>query len=148
MIRILFITLLAAALSARSADQRTLDVVVDVVQFRGEGASTRWEFQYSFADTALRYVIAPSGFQAEMLCRINVVSALGDTLRDEWIASAASTVQKPIHQRFYAGVRKLQLAPGNYKVTFNARDMHDDARATVPCSHDADEIADSITSLK
>lgn len=128
MIRILFITLLAAALSARSADQRTLDVVVDVVQFRGEGASTRWEFQYSFADTALRYVIAPSGFQAEMLCRVNVVSALGDTLRDEWIASAASTVQKPIHQRFYAGVRKLQLAPGNYKVTFNARDMHDDTR--------------------
>ena len=126
--RILFITLLAATLSARSADQRALDVVVDVVQFRGEGASTRWEFQYSFADTALRYVIAPSGFQAEMLCRINVVSAIGDTLRDEWIASAASTVQKPLHQRFYAGVRSLQLAPGNYKVTFNARDMHDDAR--------------------
>jgi GWxTD domain-containing protein len=126
--RILFITLLAATLSARSADQRTLDVVVDVVQFRGEGASTRWEFQYSFADTALRYVIAPSGFQAEMLCRINVVSAIGDTLRDEWIASAASTVQKPLHQRFYAGVRSLQLAPGNYKVTFNASDMHDDAR--------------------
>ena len=126
--RILFITLLAATLSARSADQRALDVVVDVVQFRGEGASTRWEFQYSFADTALRYVIAPSGFHAEMLCRINVVSAVGDTLRDEWIASAASTVQKPLHQRFYAGVRSLQLAPGNYKVTFNARDMHDDTR--------------------
>ncbi len=108
---------------ATSQDQ--LDIVADVVQFRGEGARTKWEFHYSFADTAVRYVVTQNGFVGELLCSLEVVSEVGDTTRDEWISSAASTSSVPVHQQFYSGVRPLMLSPGKYTVRFTATDVND-----------------------
>ncbi|HLP27771.1 MAG TPA: GWxTD domain-containing protein [Candidatus Didemnitutus sp.] len=108
-----------------AAAQDQLDIVADVVQFRGEGARTKWEFHYSFADTAVRYVVTQNGFVGELLCSLEVVSELGDTTRDEWISSAASSSSVPVHQRFYAGVRPLMLSPGKYAVRFTATDVND-----------------------
>ena len=71
--------------------QEQLDIVADIVQFRGEGARTKWEFHYSFADTAVRYVVTKDGFVGELLCSLEVVSEVGDTTRDEWLSSAFST---------------------------------------------------------
>lgn len=105
--------------------QNSIDVIADVVQFRGDGARTRWEFQYSFADTAVKYVVAPTGFIGELYCGLELVSELGDTTRDEWIATAQSMVSLPKHQRFFSGVRPLVLTPGRYRVRFVARDLHD-----------------------
>lgn len=108
-----------------AAAQDQLDIVADVVQFRGEGARTKWEFHYSFADTAVRYVVTQNGFVGELLCSLEVVSEVGDTTRDEWISSAASSSSVPVHQRFYAGVRPLMLSPGKYAVRFTATDVND-----------------------
>ncbi|MBC8124978.1 MAG: hypothetical protein H7X70_04525, partial [Candidatus Kapabacteria bacterium] len=104
--------------------QSSLDVVADVVQFRGEGARTRWEFQYSFVDTTLRYVVSPTGFVGELLCTLEVVSEVGDTTHDEWIAAASSMQSVPEHQKYYSGVRPLTLTPGKYTVRFTATDVH------------------------
>ncbi|MCX6141090.1 MAG: GWxTD domain-containing protein [Candidatus Kapabacteria bacterium] len=113
----------------QASAQPTIDVIADVVQFRGDGARTRWEFQYSFADTAVKYVVAPTGFIGELYCGLELVSELGDTTRDEWIASAQSMESAPKHQRFYSGVRPLVLTPGRYRVRFVARDLHDPSSA-------------------
>lgn len=105
--------------------QEQLDIVADVVQFRGEGARTKWEFHYSFADTAVRYVVTKDGFVGELLCSLEVVSEVGDTTHDEWLSSAFSTSSIPAHQRFFAGVRPLTLSPGKYLVRFVATDVND-----------------------
>jgi GWxTD domain-containing protein len=122
---VLGLAVLAATSSPPPAG--TPDVVVDIVQFRGDGARTRWEFQYSFPDTAVRYAVGKEGFTGELLCSLEVVSELGDTTRDEWIASATSPTSNPRHERFYAGVRTMLLTPGKYLVRFVATDLNDPA---------------------
>lgn len=111
---------------ATTLDVEPLIVVADIVQFRQSETETRWEFQYAFADTSLRFVLAPDGFQAEMRCSLELVSERGDTIRDEWIAGVSSTVQRPEHRMFYTGIRPLRPAPGTYKVTFVAYDVNNE----------------------
>ncbi len=121
----LSILLTLTPMVADAADTKTPEVIVDIVQFRGEGARTRWEFQYTFPDTALRYVAGKEGFEADLLCSLEVISEVGDTTRDEWIASASSQTAYVVHQRYYSGIRSFMLTPGTYKVNFSAIDVHD-----------------------
>jgi len=123
------LVLLSLVLETRA--QHLIDIVADVVQFRGDGARTRWEFQYSFADTAVRYVIAPEGFVGELHCSLEVVSAtLGDTTRDEWISTVQSKDAKTTNLKFYSGVRNMMLTPGTYNVHFRAVDLNDPSAVT------------------
>ncbi|HBB25919.1 MAG TPA: hypothetical protein DCZ59_06595 [Bacteroidetes bacterium] len=110
--------------------QRTLDVTADVVQFRSSEAASKWEFHYSFPDTCLRYVLAPTGYVGEMYCRLDVASDTGIVASDEWVASAASPTSTPSHRQFYSGVRTLFLNAGSYKVSFVARDINDSSKTT------------------
>ena len=118
------LTIVVGTNTPHLSSQTQLDVIADVVQFRGDGAQTRWEFQYSFADTSLRYVLSPTGFIGELLCTLEIVSALNDTTHDEWIAAATSMQSVPEHQKFFTGVRPLSLTPGKYTVRFTATDVH------------------------
>lgn len=117
-----FVAIVPGAVSALAGAP---EVIVDIVQFRGDGARTRWEFQYSFPDTAVRYVVGKEGFVGELHCKLEVISELGDTTRDEWIASATSPTSRFMHERFYSGARPLLLTPGKYVVNFTATDMND-----------------------
>lgn len=120
------VIIISAFASVNANAQRTIDLIADIVQFRGDGTRTRWEFQYSFADTAMRYVIAPQGFVGEIHCSLEIVSnATQDTTRDEWISAAESNESKPIHQKYYSGMRMLLLKPGTYNVRFTAVDVND-----------------------
>lgn len=111
--------------------QEQLDIVADVVQFRGSGAESQWELHYSFADTTLRYVVAPTGFVGEMLCSLTIRKDTVVVASDAWIAAAGSRVSKPAHSRFYAGIRSLALPPGSFDVIFEAQDVNNPARRSV-----------------
>jgi len=110
--------------------QRSIDVTADIVQFRGANGTVKWEFQYAFADTALRYVIAPSGFVGELYCRLELSRDTGLVHVDEWVASVPSPVATPSHRQFYSGVRAVNLTSGNYAVKFSACDVNDSLRRT------------------
>lgn len=125
---IVTISLILVSCFALRAQQ--LDVVADVVQFRGGGAEAQWELQYSFSDTTLRYVVAPTGFVGEMLCSLSVMQDTQVVASDVWIAAAESKVAVPAHSKFYAGIRTLALPPGTYSVTFEAVDAGDRSRRT------------------
>ncbi|MFN5874943.1 MAG: GWxTD domain-containing protein [Ignavibacteria bacterium] len=114
--------------SCLSIRAQQLDVVADVVQFRGSDVSTQWELQYSFSDTTLRYVVAPTGFVGEMLCSLVVRRDTAIVAQDVWIAAAESNSSAPLHSRYYAGIRTLNLEPGTYTVSFDAADVNNAAR--------------------
>lgn len=107
-----------------------LDIVADVVQFRGSGTDAQWELQYSFSDTTLKYVVAPTGFVGEMLCSLTVRKDTVVAAQDVWIAAAESNTSQPMHSRYYAGVRPLRLEPGTYNVVFEAVDVNDPLRTS------------------
>ncbi|MEY2720054.1 MAG: hypothetical protein RLZZ273_1420 [Bacteroidota bacterium] len=121
------ILLCCSILSIRA---QQLDVVADVVQFRGSDVSTQWELQYSFSDTTLRYVVAPTGFVGEMLCSLIVRRDTTVIAQDVWIAAAESKSSTPAHSRYYAGIRSLNLEPGTYSVAFDAADVNNAARTS------------------
>lgn len=110
--------------------QNKLDFVADVVQYRGNGQTTNVEFNYSFPDTALKYVADKVGYIGEAYCRLTIIQSGADTIVDEWIASANSAVQRVQHQRFYSGVRKCKVRPGKAFFLLNVRDVHDSMRTT------------------
>lgn len=115
--------------------QRGPDVVADAVQFRGAGTNVMWEFHYSFPDTTLKFVLAPTGFIAEMRCSVTVKHDTAEVAFDEWIAEARSTVGAPPVVRQYSGIRRFNLTPGSYSVHFTAQDMHNPERTlstTIP----------------
>lgn len=123
------IIILTTALCVASAyAQQSIDVTADVVQFRGAKGLTKWEFQYAFADTALKYVIAPSGFIGELYCLLEVSTDTGLVHRDEWIASVPSSVAMPSHRQYFSGVRSVDLSSGSYSIAFVAKDVHDTSR--------------------
>lgn len=119
---------LILAISRNLSAQAQLDVVADVVQFRGSGAETQWELQYSFSDTTLKYVVAPTGFVGEMLCSLFVRKDTAVVASDVWIAAAESNTSQPAHNRFYSGIRTLSLPPGSFSVAFEAADVNDPTR--------------------
>jgi GWxTD domain-containing protein len=125
---IVTISLIVVSCLALRAQQ--LDVVADVVQFRGNGAEAQWELHYSFSDTTLRYVVAPTGFVGEMLCSLSVIQDTQVVVSDVWIAAAESRTAVPVHSRYYAGIRTLALPPGTYTVNFEAVDANDRTRRT------------------
>lgn len=125
---IVTISLIVVSCLALRAQQ--LDVVADVVQFRGNGAEAQWELHYSFSDTTLRYVVAPTGFVGEMLCSLSVIQDTQVVVSDVWIAAAESRTAVPVHSRYYAGIRTLALPPGSYTVNFEAVDANDRTRRT------------------
>lgn len=112
------------------AAQNQLDFVADVVQLRGTAEKTAVEFNYSFPDTALKYVVDKNGFVGEAYCKLTIIQSDGDSLVDEWLASATSPVQNFKHEKFYSGVRKFTLAPGRTFFVFRVRDVHDSTRVT------------------
>lgn len=118
-----WLCLLVMATATTLAQQ--LDVVADVVQFRSSGAESQWELHYSFSDTTLRYVVAPSGFVAEMLCTVTVREDTQIVAADQWIAAAESGTNNVVHSRYYSGIRTLVLPPGRFTVYFEATDVHD-----------------------
>jgi GWxTD domain-containing protein len=126
---ILHLLCIASCASIASA-QRSIDVTADVVQFRGSNGTVKWEFQYAFADTALRYVIAPSGFLGELYCRLELSRDTGLVHVDEWVASVPSPVATPSHRQYFSGVRAVNLTSGTYAVKFSARDVNDSLRRT------------------
>ena len=119
---------LILAMSRNLPAQAQLDVVADVVQFRGSGAETLWELQYSFSDTTLKYVVAPTGFVGEVLCSLVVRKDTALVASDVWIAAAESNTSQPAHNKFYSGIRTLSLPPGSFSVTFDAADVNDPTR--------------------
>lgn len=125
--RLSIIVLTAIVCACSLSAQRSIDVTADVVQFRGAKGLTKWEFQYAFADTAVKYMVAPSGFIGELYCRLEVSSDTGLVHRDEWIASVPSSVAAPSHRQYFSGVRSVDLTPGNYSVAFFAKDVNDTA---------------------
>lgn len=126
--RSIIIALTVAFCVGRAHAQQSIDVTADVVQFRGAKGLTKWEFQYAFADTALKYVVAPTGFVGEMYCLLEVSSDTGLIHRDQWIASVPSSVASPSHRQYFSGVRSVDLSPGIYSVTFLAKDVNDTSR--------------------
>ncbi len=110
--------------------QEKLSVTADVVQFRGLDGGTKWEFQYAFADTALRYVVAPAGFVGELYCQLELSVDTGLVHRDAWIASVSSSSNQPPHKQFFTGLRSVNLPSGRYSVKFSARDVNDTTRTT------------------
>lgn len=119
------LALLILVCSGMLSAQQTIDLTADVIQFRGVDGGTKWEFQYAFPDTSLRYVVAPAGFVGELYCRLELSSDTGLVHRDEWIASAPSPVSNPSHRQFFSGVRSVNLASGTYSVSLVARDVND-----------------------
>jgi hypothetical protein len=124
-ILLIIFTLISACIALR-ADQ--LDVVADVVLFRGNGTDSQWELHYSFSDTTLRYVASPTGFVGEMLCSLTVRRDTQVIVTDVWIAAAESNTSAPSHSRYYSGLRRVSLAPGTYNVTFVAVDVNNDQK--------------------
>ena len=110
--------------------QNALDVTADALQFRSVDGATRWEFHYSFPDTCLRYVLAPTGFIGEMYCRLELSADTGVVHRDEWVAAASSPTSAPSHRQYYSGIRTLIVSPGTYSVQFVARDVNDTLKTT------------------
>ena len=107
--RLLLHLLCFGTFASLASAQRSIDVTGDVVQFRGANGTVKWEFQYAFADTALRYVIAPSGFIGELYCRLELSRDTGLVHVDEWVASVPSPIATPSHRQFYSGVRSVNL---------------------------------------
>ncbi|MBU3678636.1 MAG: GWxTD domain-containing protein [Candidatus Kapabacteria bacterium] len=106
------------------------DITVDEIQFRNINGSVKWEFHYSFPDTCLRYIKAPSGFVGEMYCRVELSTDTGIVYSDEWIAAAASITPTPSHRQFYSGIRSLVVSPGMYSVLFVTLDVNDTMKTT------------------
>jgi len=102
--------------------------VADVVQLKADAGRTKWEFHYAFPDTAVRYVVRPSGFEGELFCRLTVKATNGDTTVDEWTALATATSSRPEHRQFYTGARQIILKPGRAQVDLLVRDMNDTSR--------------------
>ena len=105
-----------------------IDFVADILQFRSVDGNTRWEFQYAYPDTAVTYALTPEGYLGELFCSLQLTSAEGDTVIDEWIAVARSKERTPKHRRFHTGIRKLFLSPGVYTASLTVRDLNDTTR--------------------
>lgn len=128
--RTIFVALLLTVCSLRGVAATDIDLVADVVQFRADPAHALWEFHYAFPDTALRYVPSNGTFVGEMYFNLMLSNSLGDTIRQEWIASADAESQRPSHERFLSGIRSVVIAAGQYTVSLVAFDMNDTASRT------------------
>lgn len=102
-----------------------VDLIADVVQFKGNTARTKWEFQYAFADTSVKHVANPNGFIGELYCLLTLTSANGDTTVEEWIAESHRQISNGAPMYFLSGIRTLLLKPGSYNVSFTAFDLND-----------------------
>lgn len=124
--RSILVALMTMVIGASAATaQPEFDLVADVVQFRVDDKRVLWEFQYAFPDTALRYVPSNGAFVGELYIRITLSNAIGDTIRQEWIASTTATSAKPSHQRYLSGIRPLVIDAGQYTVDLVAYDVRD-----------------------
>ncbi len=98
-----------------------------MIQLKADAGRTKWEFHYAFPDTAVRYVVRPSGFVGELYCRLTIVRDADSTI-DEWTASATAATSRPEHRQYYTGSRQLILKPGRVQVHLLVRDMNDTTR--------------------
>jgi GWxTD domain-containing protein len=117
--------ILAALVPVTAFAQAEFDLVADVVQFRVDEKRVMWEFHYAFPDTSLRYVPSNGAFIGELYIRLSLSNTLGDTIRQEWIASATAATARPAHQRFLSGIRTLVIDAGQYTVDLVAYDVQD-----------------------
>ena len=123
--RLLFMSLLIATMPLTQSHAGEIDLVADVVQFRVDDKRVQWEFHYAFPDTALRYVPSNGAFLGEIYFNLTLSNSLGDTIRQEWIASAPATSATPTHERFMSGIRSLIINTGQYTVSLRAFDLND-----------------------
>ncbi|MCU0329500.1 MAG: GWxTD domain-containing protein [Candidatus Kapabacteria bacterium] len=105
--------------------QKRFDLVVDIVQFKADSGKIRWEFHYSFPDTSLTYVAHGSTYVGEARFRRQLAPVVGDTIVDEWTASAASSELKPSHKTFLTGFRTVYIEPAQYSVSVHVHDLND-----------------------
>lgn len=123
--RLLILSLLTVILPLTQSNAGEIDLVADVIQFRVDEKRVQWEFHYAFPDTALRYVPSNGAFLGEIYFKLTLANSLGDTIRQEWIASAPATSSSPAHERFMSGIRSLIINAGQYSVSLRAFDLND-----------------------
>jgi GWxTD domain-containing protein len=123
--RLLILSLIAVILPLTQSHAGEIDLVADVVQFRVDENRVQWEFHYAFPDTALRYVPSNGAFLGEIYFNLTLANSLGDTIRQEWIASTPATSATPAHERFLSGIRSLIINAGQYTVRLRAFDLND-----------------------
>jgi GWxTD domain-containing protein len=114
-----------------SKAQQKLDIVADIAQFHADSGRVRWEFHYAFADTSVAYALRGGTFIGEMRFRLVLAPVMGDTIVDEWLASAVSPQAKPLHKSYLTGYRTLFVAPAQYAVTLSVYDVNDTASRRV-----------------
>lgn len=107
---------------------KSMDVVVDVVQFRTATNLVRWEIHYAIPDTALTYVQSNGGFAGEIIFTLVLSNPISDAIRHQWSASAKASSASPQHATFLTGMQALELQPAQYTVAFTVRDAHDTSR--------------------
>lgn len=136
------IVIVVALFSANQLSaQRKFDLVADIAQFQADSGKIRWEFHYSFADTSLTYIAKSGTFVGEARFRIKLAPVIGDTIIDEWLATAAAKESKPGHQTFLTGFRVLYLEPAQYSVTINVHDVNDSS------THRVDQFVSQVAPI-
>lgn len=127
--RLRLLVLLAALTLSSTLHAQTIEFVADFMQFRIDSVTTRWEMHYAYPDTAVRYVADPKGgFIGELYLRIELTTALRDTIVQDWIASSNTATSRIAHKQFLMGIRLFELRHGQYKVRISGRDLHDSTR--------------------
>lgn len=103
-----------------------IEFVADFMQFRIDSVTARWELHYAYPDTAVTYVAAEKqGFVGELYVKVELITALRDTIRQEWIASSTSATSRFQHRQYLTGVRMFELKAGQYQLRITGRDLHD-----------------------
>ncbi|MBS1560919.1 MAG: GWxTD domain-containing protein [Bacteroidetes bacterium] len=127
--RLRLLVLLATLTLPSALHASTIEFVADFMQFRIDSVTTRWEMHYAYPDTAVAYVKDPKGgYLGELYLRVEITTALRDTIVQDWIASSSSATSRFAHKQYYMGVRLFELKHGQYKVRIIGRDLHDSTR--------------------
>jgi len=123
-----FVVVLWANL-ALNAQERSIDFVYDVVQFRADDKHIRWELHYALADTTLTYARVNNEFVGELAFELTLSNPVSDTIRVQWAARSSATSQRPIHASFLTGMQALIVDPAQYTCSIAVRDLHDASRS-------------------